>query len=102
MTTSILFYFFTNNIVFRYVFNFLFIYFYIFWPRGMQDLSSPTRDQTRAPCSGGAVFFFFFFFDREEVDLFREKKHTPQTECGPSQKARKAPGYGVVSLYRGG
>ena len=25
--------------------------------------------------------------DRLEVDLFREK-HTPQTECGPSQKAR--------------
>ena len=25
--------------------------------------------------------------DRQEVDLFREK-HTPQTECRPSQKAR--------------
>ena len=30
------------------------------------------------------------------------EKHTPQTECGPSQKVRKAPGYGVVSFYRGG
>ena len=39
--------------------------------------------------------------DREEVDLFREK-HTPQTESGPSQKAGVAPGYGVVSFYRGG
>ena len=38
--------------------------------------------------------------DRLEVDLFREK-HTPQTECGPSQRVRKAPGYGVVSFYRG-
>ena len=33
--------------------------------------------------------------------LFREKR-TPQTECGPSWKAREAPGYGVVSFYRGG
>ena len=39
--------------------------------------------------------------DREEVDLFRET-HTPQTDCRPSQKARVAPGYGVVSFYRGG
>ena len=39
--------------------------------------------------------------DRQEVDLSREK-HTPQTECGPSQKVRKAPRYGVVSFYRGG
>ena len=35
------------------------------------------------------------------MDLFREK-HIPQTERGPSQKARKAPEYGVVSFYRGG
>ena len=35
------------------------------------------------------------------MDLFREK-HIPQTECGPSQKVRAAPGYGVVSFYRGG
>ena len=33
--------------------------------------------------------------------LFREK-HTPQTECGPSQKARETPGNRVVSFYRGG
>ena len=39
--------------------------------------------------------------DKEEVDLFREKR-TPQTQCGPSQKARAAPGYGVVSFYKGG
>ena len=30
------------------------------------------------------------------------ERNTPQTECGPSQKVRKAPGYGVVSFYRGG
>ena len=35
------------------------------------------------------------------MDLFREK-HTPQRECGPSQKARTAPGHGAVSFYRGG
>ena len=35
------------------------------------------------------------------MDLFREK-HTPQTECGPSQKVRKAPRYEVVSFYRNG
>ena len=29
-------------------------------------------------------------------------RNTPQTECGPSQKVRKAPGYGVVRFYRGG
>ena len=31
------------------------IYFYFYFlalPQGMQGLSSPTRDQTRAPCSG--------------------------------------------------
>ena len=28
--------------------------------------------------------------------------HTSQTECGPSQKARVAPGDGVVSFDRGG
>ena len=28
--------------------------------------------------------------DRYEVDLFREK-HTPQTECRPSQKVRESP-----------
>ena len=39
--------------------------------------------------------------DGYEVDLFREK-HTPQTDCGPSQKSRKAPGYGIVSFYRHG
>ena len=34
--------------------------------------------------------------------LFREI-HTPQTECGPSQKARRARVcMGVVSFYRGG
>ena len=30
--------------------------------------------------------------------LFRET-HTPQTEHGPSQKAREAPGYGTASFY---
>ena len=33
--------------------NFL-AHFFFFWPHGMWDLSSPTRDQTRTPCSGGA------------------------------------------------
>ena len=32
------------------------------------------------------------------MDLFREK-HTPQTECGPSQKVRAALKYGTVSFY---
>ena len=36
--------------------------------------------------------------DRQEVDLFREK-HTPQTECGPSQKVRVAPKYSVIGFY---
>ena len=39
--------------------------------------------------------------DRWEVDFFRGK-HTPQTECGLSEKVRMAPGYGVVSFYRSG
>ena len=34
-----------------FIYLFLFIYF-LAVPRGMQDLSSPTRDQTRAPCIG--------------------------------------------------
>ena len=29
-------------------------FFLIFWPRGMWDLSSPTRDGTHAPCIGRA------------------------------------------------
>ena len=44
-----------------------------FWPHNRQDVSSPTRDQTCAPCSGSGIltlgpqgslssFFFFFFF----------------------------------------
>ena len=28
------------------------LYVLVFWPRGMRDLSSPTRDQTRNPCFG--------------------------------------------------
>ena len=32
------------------------------------------------------------------MDLFREK-HTSQTKCGPPQKVRQVPGYGVVSFY---
>ena len=32
------------------------------------------------------------------MDLFREK-HTPQTECGPSQNVRVALKYGVISFY---
>ena len=34
--------------------------------------------------------------------VYLERNNTPQTESGPSQKVRKAPGYGVVSFYRGG
>ena len=30
------------------------------------------------------------------------ERNTPQTECGPSQEIRKAPGYGVISFYRSG
>ena len=32
------------------------------------------------------------------MNLFREK-HTLQTECGPSQKVRVAPKYGLVNFY---
>ena len=32
------------------------------------------------------------------MDLFREK-HTPQTECGPSEKTGTALNYGMVSFY---
>ena len=39
--------------------------------------------------------------DREEVDLFRfREKHTPQTECGPSQRVSGAVRCGMVSFYR--
>ena len=34
------------------------------------------------------------------IDL--ERNTLPREECGPSQKARAAPGFGVVSFYRGG
>ena len=36
-----------------YFFKYLFIYL-LATPRGMRDLSSPTRDRTRDPCSGCA------------------------------------------------
>ena len=41
-------------------FSFLFFFqsFFFAYPHGMWDLSSPTIDQTRAPCIGKAVFFF--------------------------------------------
>ena len=35
------------------------------------------------------------------MDVFREK-YTPQRDCGPSQKVRAPPRYGVVSFYRAG
>ena len=35
------------------------------------------------------------------MDLFRyREKHTPQTECGPSQRANAAAKFDVVSFYR--
>ena len=40
---------------------------------------------------------------RKESDTTKQLHfYTSQTECGPSQKARVAPGYGVVSFDRGG
>ena len=36
---------------------------------------------------------------RDKVTRFREK-HTPQTDCGPSQKVRVASNHGTVSFYR--
>ena len=39
-----------------------------------------------------------FLFFKVKEGLFREK-HTPQTECGSSWKAREAPGCGIVSFY---
>ena len=47
-----------------------------FWPHNRQDVSSPTRDQTCAPCSGsgiltlgpqGSLSSFFFFFEWCEI-----------------------------------
>ena len=49
-----------------------------FWPHNRQDVSSPTRDQTCAPCSGSEILtlasqeslsslFFFFFFEWCEI-----------------------------------
>ena len=35
-----------------FIFKFL-IFKKFFWPCSLQDLSSPTRDRTHAPCSGG-------------------------------------------------
>ena len=53
-----------------------------FWPHNRQDVSSPTRDQTCAPCSGSEIltlasqeslssFFFFFWvmWDRGPISL---------------------------------
>ena len=34
-----------------------------------------------------------------DVDLLR---NSPQSECGPSQRAAAAPRYGVASVYRAG
>ena len=35
------------------------------------------------------------------MDLFRfREKHTPQTECGPSQRMIVALKFGVVSFYK--
>ena len=46
-----------------------------------------------SPCRQNSV--------RDKVDLFRQK-HTLQTECESSQKARVVPVYGVISFYRAG
>ena len=45
----------TDNVI-TYInfFKIILFYFILATPRGMQDLSSPTRDQTHAPCSGSA------------------------------------------------
>ena len=40
---------------FQRIFSFLF-FFFLASPVGMQDLSFPTRDQTRAPCIGSSEF----------------------------------------------
>ena len=35
------------------------------------------------------------------MDLFRfREKHTPQTECGPLQRANAATEFGVVNFYK--
>ena len=39
----------------RVCFVCLFVFYFLAAPWGMQDLSSPTRDQTHKPCSGSAV-----------------------------------------------
>ena len=31
--------------------------------------------------------------------IYLEKKHTPQTGCGPSHEVRGASKYGIVSFY---
>ena len=43
--------------IYIYVHKHIYIYIYIFFlaaPHSMQDLSSPTKDQTSTPCSGSA------------------------------------------------
>ena len=39
------------------VFYFVVVVAFLALPCGMQDLSSPTRDQTYAPCSGSTEFY---------------------------------------------
>ena len=36
----------------EFVTTLLLFYVLVFWPQGMWDLSSPTRDQTLTPCIG--------------------------------------------------
>ena len=41
----------------------------VFWPQGMWDLSSPTRDQTHTPYIGKWNLFFFFFLEGEILTI---------------------------------
>ena len=43
---------FVFRVFFEFVVILLLFYVLVFWPRGMWDLSSLTRDQTRTPCIG--------------------------------------------------
>ena len=40
------------KVLIEFVTILLLFYVLVFWPRGMWDLSSPTRDRTRTPCFG--------------------------------------------------
>ena len=45
----------TFKVIIEFVKILLLFYVLVFWPQGMWDLSSPTRDQTCVPCIGRQI-----------------------------------------------